>query len=93
MPTEKTITTEFYHTAECNSRRGSQYPCDCSKPKKTQNHVCGWCGSHYGSQGSLAEHQDECQNMIDEMEKDFRRDEQRRLENQLWEEEHEAGRI
>jgi hypothetical protein len=27
----------IYHTKNCNSKRGPQYPCDCSEPKKTMN--------------------------------------------------------
>jgi hypothetical protein len=26
--------SDFYHTKECNSNRGPQYPCDCSCPIK-----------------------------------------------------------
>lgn len=33
--TDKSDTTELhYHTKECNSHRGTQYPCDCSYPSK-----------------------------------------------------------
>jgi hypothetical protein len=32
--TAETPLPNFYHMKNCNSRRGPQYPCDCSRPKR-----------------------------------------------------------
>lgn len=59
----------------------------------SKHNLCGWCGKEFNTFMDVNTHIPECEVMLDEMKREQERDEQRRLENQLWEEEHAAGRI
>jgi hypothetical protein len=54
---------------------------------------CGWCGSHM-PEAELKDHEQyRCEAMLEEFQRECEHDQRRQLENQLWEEEHAAGRI
>lgn len=54
---------------------------------------CGWCGADCSSEEDKIIHEPECEIMFQFQKEEMERDERRRMENQLWEEEHAAGRI
>ena len=59
----------------------------------TKTTKCGWCGADCSSPEDLVIHEAECDVMLEEQHKEMEKEERRRMENQLWEEEHAAGRI
>lgn len=54
---------------------------------------CGWCGKEFNGPMTAKIHEGNCEVMLEEQQKEIERDERHRMESQLWEEEHAAGRI
>lgn len=55
-------------------------------------HYCAWCNFSFPSEESKLFHEGGCEVMKEEMNKEAEKEERRQMENQLWEEEHAAGR-
>lgn len=54
---------------------------------------CGFCGREFSDEEMLAHHGLDCESMTEQLQREGEIELRRRQENQLWEEEHAAGRI
>lgn len=48
---------------------------------------CGWCGKEFNGPITTKIHENNCEVMLEEHQKEIERDERRRLETELWEQE------